>query len=126
MVWCDVKSKHIFLNLFVMKFPVTAVTSIIHRVTGIFLFLCIPVFLYFLKLSLESESSFLLAKDLFNTFYFNLFIYLFLAAFIYHFVMGIKHIIIDLGFFDSKKSSNNFSLSAIILVLFLIFLSVLV
>lgn len=109
-----------------MKFPITAITSIIHRVTGIFLFLCIPIFLYFLKISLASESSFLLAKNFFCYFYVKFFIFVFVAALIYHFVMGIKHIIMDIGFFESKNSSSNFSLFSLIFAIVLIFLSVLV
>ncbi|HIH2763840.1 MAG TPA: succinate dehydrogenase, cytochrome b556 subunit [Candidatus Azoamicus sp.] len=120
------KSKHVFLNLFFIKFPITAITSIIHRVTGIFLFLCIPIFLYFLKISLASESSFLLAKNLFNSLYIKFFLFVFLSSFIYHFVMGVKHIIMDLGYFEGKNSSNNFALFALIFSLLLIFLSILV
>ncbi len=120
------KSKHIFLNLFFIKFPITAMTSIIHRVTGLFLFLCIPIFLYFLKISLASESSFLLAKNLFDFFYIKFFLFIFLSSFIYHFVMGLKHIVMDLGFFEGKTSSSNFALFALILSILLIFLSVLV
>lgn len=120
------KSKHVFLNLFVLKFPITAITSIFHRFTGIFLFLCIPVFLYFLKISLASESSFLLAKVFFNSFYIKSFIFVFIAAFIYHLIMGLKHIIMDIGYFESKSSSSNFSLVALIFAIFLIFLSILI
>ncbi|HIH2762913.1 MAG TPA: succinate dehydrogenase, cytochrome b556 subunit [Candidatus Azoamicus sp.] len=120
------KSKHIFLNLFFIKFPITAITSIIHRVTGIFLFLCIPIFLYFLKISLASESSFLLAKNLFDAFYIKVFLFVFLSSFIYHFVMGIKHIVMDLGYFESKNASSNFTLFALIVSLLLIFLSILI
>lgn len=120
------KSKHIFLNLFFIKFPITAMTSIVHRVTGLFLFLCIPIFLYFLKISLASESSFLLAKNLFDSFYIKFFLFIFLSSFIYHFIMGLKHIVMDLGYFEGKTSSSNFSLFALILSVLLIFLSVLV
>lgn len=120
------KSKHVFLNLFVIKFPITAITSIIHRVTGLFLFVCIPVFLYFLKISLESESSFLLMKSLFDMLYIKLFMFLLFSSFIYHFIMGFKHIIMDIGFFDGKNSSSKFSLFSLILSIVLIFLSILI
>jgi len=121
-----VKSKHVFSNLFVLKFPITAITSIIHRITGIFLFLCIPVFLYFFKIALASESSFLLAKNFLNFFYIKCLIFVFISAFMYHLIMGLKHIIMDLGYFDGKNSSSNFSLVALIFVVFLIFVSILI
>lgn len=118
------KSKHVFLNLFVIKFPITAIMSIIHRITGLYLFICLPIFLYFLKLALESESSFLLLKELLNLTYVKLFIFSFLMSFIYHFIIGMKHIIMDIGFFDDKSSSNKLSIISLFLVIFLIFLSV--
>lgn len=124
-MWCDVKSKHIFLNLFLIKFPITAITSIFHRVTGIFLFLFIPFILYFFKLALESESSFLLVQRYFGLFFLKFFIFFIFSSFIYHFVMGFKHIIMDLGFFESKSASNVLAICSIIFSFVLIFLSIL-
>lgn len=82
--------------------------------------------MYFLKLSLESESSFLLAKNLMNVLYVKVVFLFLLWSFIYHFIMGCKHIVMDLGFFDSKTASANFALSSLIFSIILIFLSILI
>lgn len=119
------KSKHIFLNLFLIKFPITAITSIIHRVSGVFLFICVPFVLYFLKIGLESESAFLLSINFINTLYVKFFLFCLIFSFIFHLVFGIKHIIMDLGFFDGKHSSSKFSITALIISFGLIFLSIL-
>ena len=112
------------LNLFLIDFPITAITSIIHRMTGIILFLSLPFFLYFFYLSIESNSSFIIAKSLFSIFYIKFFFYFFLFSFIYHIITGLKHIIMDVGFFEEKKSSKYFAIVSLIVILFLIFLSV--
>ncbi len=107
-----------------MDFPITAITSIVHRITGIILFLSLPFFLYFFYLSIESNSSFVIAKSLCSKFYIKIFIYLFVFSFIYHFVTGLKHIIMDIGFFDEKKSGRVFAIVSLVIVLVLIFLSI--
>ena len=114
-----VKKKHIYLNLFLINFPVTAIASIIHRITGVILFFFFFVILYLLKLAVESESSFLMVSMLFEKFYIKLFLFFFLASFLYHFLFGLKHIIMDLGLVFNKSSSTK--LTAILLVLFFIF-----
>lgn len=120
------KSKHIFLNLFVMDFPLTAIMSILHRISGIILFFFIPVFLYFLKLSIESNSSFEIAQIIFSKIYIKFFLYCIYLIFLYHLINGLKHIIIDLGFFDNKKSSKFISYISILLILSVYFLSIIV
>ena len=46
------------LDLTTVKFPLPAITSILHRISGVGLFFGIGVVLYFLQLSLESEAGF--------------------------------------------------------------------
>lgn len=112
------------LNLFLIDFPITAITSIIHRITGIVLFLALPFFLYFFYLSIESNSSFVIAKSMFDKIYIKFIFYLFIFSFVYHSITGLKHIIMDIGFFEEKKSSRNISVASLIVILVLIFLSV--
>lgn len=121
-----VKSKHIYLNLFLIDFPVTAITSILHRITGVFIFLSSPLILYLFRLSLQSNSSFVLAKSLFYQLHIKVLVFLVLFSFIYHMMFGIKHIIMDFGFFESKSSSKNISIVFFVIVLFLIVLSILI
>lgn len=121
-----VKSKHIYLNLFLIDFPITAIASIVHRITGLVLFIFIPLILYFFKLSIESESSYILIVSLINKLYIRVFLSVILFSFFYHLIFGIKHIVMDLGFFDGKVSGKNFTIFSLIIFLFLVFLSVLI
>ena len=52
------KKRPVNLDLGSMKYPVTALTSILHRLSGILLFLCLFVMLYALGKSLSSEEGF--------------------------------------------------------------------
>lgn len=113
----EVKSKHVYLNLFLIDFPVTAITSIIHRVTGVILFIFIPFILYFFYLSIESSSSFIIAKSILSNFYVFFALKIFFISFIYHTINGIKHMIMDLGFFESKDGSRLFSIISLLIIL---------
>ncbi|HFL8819460.1 MAG TPA: succinate dehydrogenase, cytochrome b556 subunit [Candidatus Azoamicus sp. OHIO2] len=119
------KSKHIFLNIFVLNWPITAIGSIIHRLTGVFLFLSMPGFLYFFYLTIESSSSFIVVSSLSSNSYIKLVLYIFLFSFIYHAISGIKHIIMDIGYFDTKSSSKRLTIVVLVLITFLFFLSIL-
>lgn len=102
----NVQQRPVFLNLFLIKFPVTAIVSIFHRVSGVFLFLCIPLLLLALDYSLISEYYFGKIKDFVNngfgryiTFFAILFLY-------YHLLAGVRHLIMDAGFLESKNQGR--------------------
>lgn len=120
-----VRSKHIFLNLFVLDFPVTAITSILHRLTGLFLFVSIPFILYFFKLSVESESSFNVAQILISQIHIKVFLVFLYLAFLYHLFNGLKHIIMDIGYFDSKSAARQIAIVFLIITGFFFILSIL-
>ncbi len=52
------------LDLTTIKFPVTAIASITHRITGVAIFVAIPVLLWMLDRSLASPESFADLKQL--------------------------------------------------------------
>ncbi len=53
-----------FLNLLLIRMPVGAITSFAHRVSGVLLFLCIPLAAFLLDLSLQGPDGFTQAADL--------------------------------------------------------------
>ena len=100
------KAKPIHLNLFVISFPITAISSICHRISGIWIFVCLPFLLMILQESLASLESFSSLVNKFDNIFYKLFFFSFLFACVYHAIAGIRHIIMDFGFFESKKDSK--------------------
>ncbi len=75
------------------KSPI-AIASILHRVSGIVLFLLTPILLYVLQTSLQSPDGFMsIAQNMGLRFV----LWVFVAATAYHFVMGVKHLVADMG-----------------------------
>lgn len=87
-------NRPVYLDLRRIRQPVTAIVSFLHRVSGAFLFLCIPFFLAVFEASLAGPDSF--AATLGNPLIkFALFILL--AAYFYHFFAGLRFLLLDLG-----------------------------
>ncbi len=93
-----VKAKRpINLALTTLTFPPMAIVSILHRMTGILLFLLMPFALYLLHLSLASPDSFVQLQTMFTCSLFKLSLWVFGGAMIYHVIAGIRHLLSDLG-----------------------------
>lgn len=95
------------LDLMTIRMPLPAVISILHRITGVWLFLATPFLLYMLYGSLASIQSFA-ALDLCisNHFVVRFLLWTVLAAATYHIVAGIRHLIMDLGIGDTVRSGR--------------------
>lgn len=99
------------------KSPI-AIASILHRISGIILFLLIPVMLWILQTSLASPESFAVV---FDNILIRFFAWVFVASIAFHFVMGIKHLFADMGMHEEFKSGRaaavvSFVIAAILII----------
>ncbi len=101
------------------KSPI-AIASILHRISGIFLFLLIPVMLWLLQRSLASPESFAVVFDNIAV---RFVAWIFVASIAYHFVMGVKHLFADMGFNEELKSGRMASFVSLAIAAVLIVLS---
>ena len=83
--------------------PLPSITSITHRLTGIFLVAGAAVLLWLLDESLASEEGFNAVTSLADSFLCKLIVWGVLAALIYHSVAGVKHLIMDLGYGETLE-----------------------
>lgn len=92
------------LDLTTMKMPLTAIASITHRITGVGLFVAIGFMLWALSVSLESQSGFNTVQSVLGH-PFAKFISWGIASFVfYHLVAGVKHLMMDAGYFETKET----------------------
>lgn len=99
-------TRPINLNLLSLRFPITAITSILHRVTGVVLFLSIPYALWILAHSLQSETDFVYVSLTLQKPLFKWLNWLILSALAYHLTAGIRHILADFGLGISKQGGK--------------------
>lgn len=100
------KPRPVYLNLFEYRFPITAIVSILHRVTGVALFLSIPFLLTALDASLSDRFSFDDIREILRSLPAKVIIFSILSAFIYHAVAGIRHFLMDLHIGETKEGGT--------------------
>ncbi len=105
------------LDLTTVKFPLPAITSILHRISGVALFFGIGVVLYLLQLSLESEAGFERVTELFRATPVKLVVWLILTGLLYHLIAGIKHLLMDWGLGESREGAMRGAQVTLILAL---------
>lgn len=91
------------LDIGTIKLPLTAYTSILHRISGVFIFAGVAVLLCLLGASLESEASFQEAIENLQSPIAKFVLWAVLAGLIYHSVAGVKHLLMDLGIGESLE-----------------------
>lgn len=99
------KKRPVNLNLMTIKFPITAISSILHRASGFILFLLIPFFLWGFALSMTPDGFAHLQAG--QACWVMRFIEWFLlSGLIYHIIAGIRHLCMDAGYFEEKDSGR--------------------
>lgn len=96
-------NRPINLDLGSFKYPLPAITSLLHRISGAFIFVGVAVLLYMLDLSLQSPAGFSQVQELLSHVLAKLLVWAVLAGLLYHLIAGIKHLLMDLGIAETMK-----------------------
>lgn len=94
------------LDISSIKFPITAVVSILHRISGVILFFIVAVGLWALQLSLSTAAGFQTLVTALQQGYVRGLIWLMLMALSYHLIAGIRHLLMDLGLGKSLEGGR--------------------
>ncbi|ACJ18019.1 succinate dehydrogenase, cytochrome b556 subunit [Coxiella burnetii] len=90
------------LDLTKFHFPPMAILSIGHRISGFVLFLCMPLMFYLLhRATASAESFYHLHQLLLHNGWIKLAVWIMLSATLFHLFAGIRHLAMDLGFWES-------------------------
>lgn len=101
----------VHLNLFKIKLPIGGIMSIIHRATGVFMFLALPVLIYWLSLSLSGPQGFAEAGDAAHSFFGIIFVFLVMWSLAHHFLAGIRYLLIDVDMGVEKELARKTALA---------------
>ncbi|OEY67395.1 succinate dehydrogenase, cytochrome b556 subunit [Marinobacter sp. X15-166B] len=111
------------LDLGKFHFPLPALLSIVHRISGIILFVGVAFMLYGLDVSLSGEEGFSRMNDLLDSFLAKLITWGILSALLYHLVAGIKHLLLDMGIGEELESGRLAAKAALVVSIILIVLA---
>ena len=94
------------LDLRTIKLPITGVTSFLHRVSGIILFLGLGIMLYALSKSLGSEEGYAEVKACLPSPLAKFVAWGLLSSLLYHLVAGVRHLIMDMGIGETLEGGR--------------------
>jgi succinate dehydrogenase / fumarate reductase cytochrome b subunit len=100
------KSAPKFLNLLKIKLPPGGITSIAHRISGVLMFLCIPLLTWLFGLSLESEQGFLEVRDFLRSVPVILVSLILVWSFSHHLLAGLRHLLLDIDIGVQKAQAR--------------------
>ncbi|URJ31049.1 succinate dehydrogenase, cytochrome b556 subunit [Blochmannia endosymbiont of Camponotus sp.] len=114
--------KPIHLNLRTIQFPITAIASILHRISGVLLFIIMGPILWLLKLSLSSNNEFYkIYNFLLVNYYISKFLFwITIIVIIYHIVAGIRQILMDFGYLEQTLLMGKISVKVIFILTILL------
>lgn len=108
-----------YLNLVQIRLPLAGFASILHRVSGIGLFLMLPLLIWLFDLSLASPESFAKFKAITDNILVRLMLLGLLWSFLHHFCMGIRILLLDVHVGIDKVSAHRSALAVMAVSLLL-------
>ncbi len=100
------KERPVNLDLTKFRFPPMAIVSITHRISGVLMFLFVPLAIYMLHEAVVSEQTFAVLQEVMQGFWMRLAVWIGLSATLYHVISGTRHLIMDLGFWEEVHSGR--------------------
>ena len=85
-----------YLALNEIRLPLPGIVSILHRISGVGLFLMLPFLLYLLDRSLGSPETFETFAAVVDSWFIKLILFGLLWAYLHHFCAGIRFLMLDL------------------------------
>ncbi|GEA13279.1 succinate dehydrogenase, cytochrome b556 subunit [Alteromonas sp. KUL49] len=100
------KQRPVNLELNTIKFPPSAISSILHRVTGVAMFFALLFVIWAWAVSVSSAEGFANVQMLMDGIIGKLIAIGTASALTYHILGGVRHAIMDMGHFEELKSGN--------------------
>lgn len=100
------KQRPVNLELNTIKFPPAAVSSILHRVTGVAMFFALLFVIWAWAVSVSSPEGFANVQAIMDGICGKLIAIGTASALTYHILGGLRHVVMDLGHWEELESGN--------------------
>ena len=110
------------INLFKIRLPMSAVISITHRLSGIYVFfITLPLSIILFQKALTESSYDSISLLIQTSSFFSTFVYFSFLIFFYHILTGFRHLLMDIHIGENLKASN---MSAMFVISFWLVVSI--
>ena len=100
------KQRPVNLDLNTIKFPPSAISSILHRITGVAMFFALLIVIWAWAVSVSSPEGFEQVQSLMAGVFGKVIAIGTLSALTYHILGGVRHVIMDMGHWEELESGN--------------------
>ena len=100
------KQRPVNLELNTIKFPPSAISSILHRVTGVAMFFALLFVIWAWAVSVHSAEGFANVQAIMDGFFGKFVAIGTASALTYHILGGLRHVVMDLGHWEELESGN--------------------
>ena len=100
------KQRPVNLDLNTIKFPPSAISSILHRITGVAMFFALLFVIWAWAVSVSSPEGFEQVQSLMAGVFGKVIAIGTLSALTYHILGGVRHVIMDMGHWEELESGN--------------------
>ncbi len=112
------------INLFKIRLPMSALISITHRLSGIYVFfITLPLSIILFQMALTESSYDAISLLIQTNSFFSTFVYFSFLIFLYHILTGFRHLLMDVHVGENLIASN---MSAVFVISFWLVLSIFV
>ena len=111
------QERPVYLDISKIRLPMSSLTSITHRLSGMYIFfVTLPLLLFVIDQSTSSKANYeRLIMDMSSISLYSMFIFLSVSIFWYHILTGIRHLVMDfLHLGESLKGAHYSSIFTII------------
>ena len=91
----SVKPRPVFLEIPNIRLPIPGIVSILHRISGVALFVMLPILLYLLSGTLSRESAFETYRAIVSNPLVKLILIGVLWAYLHHLLAGVRFLLLD-------------------------------
>jgi succinate dehydrogenase / fumarate reductase cytochrome b subunit len=102
------RARPVYINLLQINLPASAISSITHRLAGIYIFfITLPLSLFLLYFTTKSYNDFMFISDLLkDSILLSTFVSFSFLVFAYHILTGIRHLLQDIHIGESLEASR--------------------
>ncbi|MBD3584590.1 MULTISPECIES: succinate dehydrogenase, cytochrome b556 subunit [Salinimonas] len=100
------KQRPVNLELNTIKFPPSAISSILHRITGVAMFFALLFVIWAWAVSVSSPEGFEQVQGLMAGVLGKVVAIGTLSALTYHILGGLRHMVMDMGYWEELESGN--------------------
>jgi succinate dehydrogenase / fumarate reductase, cytochrome b subunit len=109
----EFRNIHAFKDLPTYRLPAAGIVSILHRISGVLMFVLLPLIIWIFDTSVSSEISFARFRAAFNVgaggVILKLIALALIWAYLHHFIAGVRHLLMDVSHAAVSKERGDTS-----------------